>query len=194
MSKTLNSIKSDYHRWYGHGKRDRLLMPIRFFTLDRLNYCLWLRIGNTLYGKRGIWKIPYAIVRIIHTHNKHRLGIQIKLGTEVGDGIRFPHYGGIVLAKSKIGINCTIHQNVTIGRSFGKNDGCPTIGDNVIIFANATLIGDIKIGNNVIIGANSVVLTDIPDNSVVAGNPAKIISNDVEKCVGEKWKPYFYGY
>lgn len=194
MSKTFDLLKLDYHRWYGHGKRDFFLMPIRFFTLDRLNYCLWFRNGNALYRKHGFWKILYGIVSVIHTHNKHRLGIQIKLGTDIGGGMRFPHYSGIVLAMCKIGNNCTIHQNVTIGRTFGENDGCPIIGDNVIIFANSSIVGNIKVGNNVIIGANSIVIKDVPDNSVVAGNPAKIISNDVEKCISKRWERYFYGY
>ena len=75
MSATLQLLKADYHRWYGHGKRDKLFMPIRFFTLDRLNYCLWFRIGNALFEKKGLWKILFRIVSILHTHNKHRLGI-----------------------------------------------------------------------------------------------------------------------
>ena len=194
MSQLSILLSSDYHRWYGHGKRDKVLMPIRFITLDRLNYCLWFRIGNALYGKHGLWKVLYRIVSIIHTHNKHRLGIQIKLGTNIGAGVRFPHYSGIVLAMCKIGKNCTIHQNVTIGRTFGDNEGCPTLGDDVVIFANSTLVGNINIGNNVIIGANSVVVKDVPNNSVVVGNPARIISNNTEKVVNNKWKKYFYGY
>jgi serine acetyltransferase len=53
----------------------------------------------------------------------------------------------------------------------------PTIGDNAYIGAGSTILGDIKIGNNVTIGAKSIVLKDIPDNSVIAGNPAKIINH-----------------
>ena len=56
----------------------------------------------------------------------------------------------------------------------GRNDLVPTIGDNVSIGANATIIGDITICNNVIIGAGSVVVKDVPDNCIVSGNPAKI--------------------
>lgn len=89
----------------------------------------------------------------------------------------FPHPIGIVIhPKVKIGKNCTIFQNVTIGQ--GKSiDGCdiPQIGSNVTIYANAVIIGGIKIGDNAVIGTGSVVLKDVPDNTVFAGNPAKHI-------------------
>lgn len=49
------------------------------------------------------------------------------------------------------------------------------IGDNVLIGANCFICPEIKIGNNVVVGANSVVTRDVPANSVVAGNPAKVI-------------------
>lgn len=53
--------------------------------------------------------------------------------------------------------------------------GLTYIGDNVFIGMNAIILRNVKIGNNVIIGAGSIVTQDIPDDSVVAGNPAKII-------------------
>lgn len=55
--------------------------------------------------------------------------------------------------------------------------GKVTIGNNVFIGMNSTILKGTTIGNNVIIGANSVVTKDIPDDSVVAGNPARIITN-----------------
>lgn len=52
-----------------------------------------------------------------------------------------------------------------------------TIGNNVWIGANATILPEVSIGNNVIIGANSLVSKNIPDNSIAVGNPCKVIKN-----------------
>lgn len=86
-------------------------------------------------------------------------------------------YGGmgiVIHGKSKIGSRVILGQGITIGRQLDPS-GVPVIGNDVYISAGARILGDIKIGNNVIIGANSVVLKDIPDNSIVAGVPAKLI-------------------
>ena len=72
----------------------------------------------------------------------------------------------------------TIMQQVTIGSSRGGHrDGYPTIGDRCFIAAGAKIIGSITIGNDVVIGANAVVTKDIPSGCVAVGVPAKIISN-----------------
>lgn len=49
--------------------------------------------------------------------------------------------------------------------------GGVSIGDNVFIGMQSTILKGVHIGNNVIIGANSLVNKDVPDNCVVAGNP-----------------------
>ena len=75
-----------------------------------------------------------------------------------------------------IGSNFTLCHLTTLGnKKHGRNDLVPTIGNNVSLGVNVTIIGDVKIGNNVVVGAGSVVVSDIPDNCVVVGNPAKII-------------------
>lgn len=85
--------------------------------------------------------------------------------------------GCVIHERSKIGDNCEIYQNVTIGGN-GKKDSSwprvPIIKDNVKIYAGACLLGPITIGNNAVIGANAVVLCDVPDDCIAVGVPAKI--------------------
>ncbi len=63
--------------------------------------------------------------------------------------------------------------------NFNFNYNCAPIqiGNNVFIGCNVTILPNVQIGNNVIIAAGSIVTKDVPDNSVVGGNPAKVIGN-----------------
>lgn len=76
----------------------------------------------------------------------------------------------------RIGKNFSVYQGVTIGKNVKPGDitSKPIIGDNVAIYANAVIAGEVKIGNNVSIGAGTVVMKDIPNNSLVYGNPCII--------------------
>ena len=106
-----------------------------------------------------------------------------ELDEYLAQGTDFIHPIGIVVAKgAKFGKNCKIFQNVTIGR---WHNSAPKLGNNVVIFPNSVIIGDVEIGDNCIIGAGSVVTKSIPANKVVAGNPAKIIRdiNDEERSL-----------
>ena len=99
----------------------------------------------------------------------------------------FPHPIGIVIhPDAKIGNNCTIFQNVTIGSgkySEKYKTNIPIIGNNVVIYANASVIGGIKIGNNSIIGAGAIVIDDVEDNVTVVGNPARQVHKNAHKDI-----------
>lgn len=58
--------------------------------------------------------------------------------------------------------------------------GTISVGDNVMIGSNTTILSGVKIGSRVIIGAGSIVTKDIPDGVIVAGNPAKVIGSYLE--------------
>lgn len=84
--------------------------------------------------------------------------------------------------------NCRIlNHDASMNKALGITKiGKIYIGDNVFVGANAILLPDIRIGNNVIVGAGAVVAKDIPDNSVVIGNPCRIISSFDEFCEKNK--------
>jgi len=85
----------------------------------------------------------------------------------------------VINKKAKIGQNCNIAHSVTIGQANqGKLKGYPTIGNMVWIGTGSVIVGNIKIGSNVLIVPNSFVSMDVPENSLVIGNPAKIIAKE----------------
>ena len=114
--------------------------------------------------------------RFLHFYLRIIYACDIMPGTLIGEGAKFAHNGlGCVINEDVIiGQNCNIGAGVTIGGRSG-NPVVPKIGDNVLIGANACILGSICIGNNVQIGAGAVVVHDVPDNAVVVGNPGKII-------------------
>lgn len=72
------------------------------------------------------------------------------------------------------------HDDTTVEDLGYRKIGSISVGNNVFIGANSTVLLNTKIGNNVIIAAGSVVTKDIPDNSIVAGVPARIIGKSSE--------------
>ncbi len=92
----------------------------------------------------------------------------------LGGLVCFHPFATVINAKS-IGKNFQFRNGLTIGNKANDNDQLPIIGNNVSVGANAVIIGNIIIGDNVIIGAGAVVVKDVPSNSVIAGNPAKVI-------------------
>lgn len=84
-------------------------------------------------------------------------------------------YSTYINAKT-IGDHFSFRHCTTLGnKADDKPEEIPTIGDNVTLGAHVLILGNVHIGNNVIVGAGSVVIKDVPDNSIVAGNPAKLI-------------------
>lgn len=147
-------------------------------------------IAHLLYPI-NIWKLKQMaqsgniVFRTAYFEKMKKMGSYIGPDTEFATMPQFPHgiLGVVIAGDAKIGKNCIIYHNVTIGKKTigenlqeeGKNFKAPVIGNNVFIGAGAIILGDVHIGDNCKIGAGSVVTHDVPDNSIVVSQPVKII-------------------
>lgn len=103
------------------------------------------------------------------------LGIDIHEKTKIGKNFVLWHGMGLVVnPNTVIGNNVTLRNNTTIGNA-AHGGKCPVLCDGVSVGPNSVIIGDITLGENSIIGAGSVVVNDVKPNTIVAGNPAKLI-------------------
>ena len=122
-----------------------------------------------------IIKLLYLIyLKRTEARNACSLGTALNKGASFASIPNLPHgiTGIFVSHSAKIGENCTILQNVTIGSSKKK---APIIGNNCVIGAGAVIIGGITIGDNCNIGANATVFKDVPSNTTVVCQPPRYI-------------------
>lgn len=105
---------------------------------------------------------------------------------EVGPRLYIQHGFATNISAKKIGSDCWINQQVTVGYSFASEP--PIIGNGVRISAGAKVIGAITLGDNVIVAANAAVVKNVPECAVVGGVPAKKIgeNRDHKLYFGEK--------
>lgn len=127
------------------------------------------RLSHALYNLKS-----FVISRMMSEHVHGLTGIDIHPGATIGDSFYIDHGTGIVIGETAIiKNNVKIYQGVTLGglqikKDLSETKRHPTIEDNVIIYANATVLGgDIVIGANSIIGANVWITQSVPENSLV---------------------------
>jgi serine O-acetyltransferase len=114
-----------------------------------------------------------AIVRFL-------TGVEIHPGATLGPGLFIDHGMGVVIGETtEVGRNVTLSQGVTLGgTTLERVKRHPTLGDNVVVGADAIVLGAITIGEGSRIGAGSVVVRDVPPHSTVVGIPGRVILRD----------------
>jgi serine O-acetyltransferase len=128
------------------------------------------------WRKRGFVGLFFSkIAAIRHRFWSVVAGCDIPINTNIGGGLLMPHPNGIVIHPDcKIGPNCLIFQQVTLGSNRGgARPGVPVVGGHVDIGAGAKLVGGVIIGDHAVIGINAVVLSDVPNGAVAVGIPAR---------------------
>lgn len=133
-----------------------------------------------------LWRadVPF-IPRLISQISRFLTGIEIHPGATIGRRVFIDHGSGVVIGETaQIGNDVLIYHEVTLGgTSLEPGKRHPTVCDGVMIGAGAKLFGPITIGENSQIGSCAVVSKNIPPNSVVVGNPGRIVRREGVKVV-----------
>lgn len=120
-----------------------------------------------------------VVARLMSEFAHKKTGIDIHPGAKIGRHFFIDHGTGVVIGETTvIGENVKLYQHVTLGaKSFPVNDDGtlvkgikrhPNIGNNVVIYAGATILGgDVYIGNNCVIGGNVWLTHSVPDGQTV---------------------------
>ncbi len=179
----FENLRADCLR-YGSRNQNVLRYLMKGLTDAGFRAVMLYRMGHWFH-KRRLRIFSAVIERMMH----HLCHCWISTSAEIGSGFLIAHVGGVIVGYcTRIGNNCDIRQNVTLGGNFNKKDAHgntqPILGDNVSLCAGAVVVGPVKIGSNSIIGANSVVTRDVPENSIVSGVPGVVIKKRWEESTG----------
>ena len=112
------------------------------------------------------------VAEFLQSRGSRVTSIDIHPGATIDFGVVLDHGTGIVIGETAtIGHDVYILHGVTLGAS-SKREGerrHPRIGNNVLLGANATVIGPIEVGDNCQIGADATVTKDVPENQIIVG-------------------------
>jgi serine O-acetyltransferase len=155
----------------------------RTYERDPARQGLWVmavyRFGRWRYGIKPAWlRLPFSFIyKLLKLLSQILTGIDLPCEVTVGKRLLIEHFGGIIISGDTVlGDDVVVRNGVTIGLKRTGERGAPVIGNRVDIGAGAKILGAITIGDDVVIGANAVVITDVPPNSLAVGVPARIIA------------------
>lgn len=170
-------IKSDFERISDGGG---ILSFLKILLVPKGNafpYQVWFRLLQSC--KRSKLK-KYTIgifAYLIERHYEYKYGVHANANMPVGKGLNIVHGDGIFLNCQIIGDNFTCYPMVMLGASgeASERNGIPKIEDNVAVYTGAVVTGNVVLHSGCVVAANSYVNKDVPENTVVAGLPAKVI-------------------
>jgi len=121
---------------------------------------------------------PGAIIRENVTIGKNAvimMGAILNIGAVVGEGTMID-MGAVLGGRATVGKNCHIGAGAVLAGVIEPASAVPVIvEDGVLVGANAVVIEGVHIGKNAVVAAGAVVIEDVPDETVVAGCPARVI-------------------
>lgn len=162
-------ILKDYRR-YSSEKKGKLENMIGILLYPGFITILIFRLADFIYRKN---KKFYFISKILMLIPRVLFGIDISVGAEIGEGFCIGHGCGLVIGSFvRIGKNCSVAQQVTLGGNFGKEGiykgikiSQPVLEDNCFVGPGAKLLGPVILGENSIVGANVVIINKSYDKN-----------------------------
>jgi serine O-acetyltransferase len=119
----------------------------------------------------GVPILPRLLAEVAHT----RTGVDIHPGASIGRSFCIDHGTGVVVGETAvIGDDVKLYQGVTLGalsvaKSAAGTKRHPTIGDRVVVYANATVLGgDTVVGDDSVVGGNVFLTSSVPPGSLVS--------------------------
>jgi serine O-acetyltransferase len=162
------TVDADVARWVGVVRPP---VPPRWSRLAQLaTYPEFRTLSCYRQRRAGVLSAALASIAAVIYPGERTLHLTC---SDIGPGLFIQHGFATVVAARRVGRNCWINQQVTIG--FTNADDRPTIGDDVFVYAGAKVLGDITVGNGARIGANAVVLADVPEHFTAVGVPARLL-------------------
>ncbi|HEY1740096.1 MAG TPA: serine acetyltransferase [Acidimicrobiia bacterium] len=168
------NVDADVERWVNItalavSPGRRLVALLASYPEFRTLYCYRLRrTGTAGAALSAVLGVLYPGERTLHLAT-----------SDIGPGLFIQHGFATIVAARRVGANCWINQQVTIG--FDRPGERPVLGDGVGVYAGAKVLGDVKIGDGARIGANAVVLTDVPPGYTAIGVPARLLPPKAER-------------
>lgn len=163
----------------------------RFYNNDNMIFSPYYSVTWMIF----LYRLAYLVNIKKEDEDKHEAAILYYLNKimhsvdwyyEVKLPVHFmaEHPLGSVLGRAEYGDYLFVYQGTTVGGN--RKDGklyYPVLGNNILIYANSTILGNCHIGNNVIISAESYIINEtIPDNCIVFGKlPDIVIKNKSEE-------------
>lgn len=180
-------VRRDCRRYFDLDSRDgcpRLLEKIRLMLgSPGLHATLVYRFGHWVDATFGFALVRYPLKFLYHALDKLCIicwGIHIDEGAVIDGGLYIGHFGGVLIGPVKMGRDCNISQQVTIGMRADGVPGVPTIGDRVWIGTSSVVFGNIRIGDGVTIGAVTSVSRSLPAGLLVTGNPMRVLRRNYD--------------
>lgn len=147
-------------------------LPEIFLLYPGIHATICYRVAHWLHRRQLCF-----LARAVSQWGRFWTGVEIHPGAVIGRRLVIDHGAGIVIGETaELGDDVLLYQEVTLGGT-GKDVGKrhPTLGNNVMVGAGATILGPVTVHDNARIAAGAVVLQDVPADATAVGVPARVV-------------------